>query len=381
MKALINGKILLKDGIWEDKGLLIDEKIRGICDKKDLYKENAEEIIDVKGCYISPGFIDIHIHGSGGSDTMDGTVEALKMISNTILVNGTTGFLPTTMTMDMPVIHKALEAVKKATTMEWSGAKILGVHMEGPFINKKFKGAQREDYIIKPNYEFIKDYVDIIKIITMAPEIEGSRAFIESVKKRSNAVLSIGHSNATYEEAMEAIEAGISHSTHLFNAMTPLQHRNPGVVGAVFNSNITCELIADKIHVHPELFKFILKVKGQDRLALITDAMRAGCMKEGMYELGGQPVLVKEGKAQLEDGSLAGSILTLNQAVKNFVEITKAPLYEVINLVSLNPARIIGIEGEKGSIEVGKDADIIVFDENIEMKMVFVEGCRRLGDK
>lgn len=381
MKALINGKILLKDGVWEDKVLLINEKIRGICDQKDLCKENTEEIIDVKGCYISSGFIDIHIHGSGGSDTMDGTVEALKNISNTILANGTTGFLPTTMTMDMPSIHNALKAVKKAIGMECTGAKILGVHMEGPFINKSFKGAQREKYIIKPNYEFIKDYMDIIKMITMAPEIEGSRDFIESIKNGSNAVLSIGHSNATYEEAMEAIEAGISHSTHLFNAMTPLHHRNPGVVGAILNSDITCELIADKVHVHPELFKFILKVKGQEQLTLITDAMRAGCMKEGMYELGGQQVMVKEGKAQLENGNLAGSVLTLNQAVKNFVEITKAPLYEVINLVSLNPARIIGIEGEKGSIEVGKDADIIVFDENIEMKMVFVEGCRRLGGK
>lgn len=380
MKALVNGKILFKDGIGEDKALLIDEKIRGICDIENLHKENVEEIIDVKGCYISPGFIDIHIHGSGGSDTMDGKVEALRNISNTILLQGTTGFLPTTMTMDMASIRHALGTIKKAMgVLEWGGAKILGAHMEGPFINKKFKGAQREEYIIKPNYEFVKEYIDIIKIITMAPEVEGSKAFIESVKKNSEAVLSIGHSDATYEEAMEAIEAGISHSTHLFNAMAPLHHRNPGVVGAIFNSNITCELIADKIHVHPELFKLILKVKGKDRLVLITDAMRAGCMKEGKYELGGQQVSVKEGKAQLEDGSLAGSILTLNQAVKNFVEVTRAPLYEVINLVSLNPAKVIGIEEKKGSIELGKDADIIVFNENIEIEMVFIEGCRRLG--
>jgi len=167
VKALINGKIILNDGIYENKVLLIDKKIRGIVDKNEFKETTVEEIIDTKGCYISPGFIDIHIHGSGGSDTMDGTIGALKVISNTILAYGTTSFLPTTMTMDMHSIHTALDVVKKAMTMELNGAKILGAHMEGPFINKKFKGAQKTDYIITPDYEYIKDYIDIIKIITI----------------------------------------------------------------------------------------------------------------------------------------------------------------------------------------------------------------------
>lgn len=265
--------------------------------------------------------------------------------------------------------------------MNMDGAQILGVHLEGPFINEKFRGAQRKDFILKPDYAYIEDYIDIIKIITMAPEIEGSIDFIEAIKKESNTTLSIGHSGASYEEAMEAIKAGISYCTHIFNAMTPLHHRDPGVVAAAFNSDITCELIADKIHVHPELFKLLFKIKGEDKLILVTDAIRASCMKDGSYDLGGQAVLVREGKAQLANGSLAGNLLTLNKAVKNFIEVTDAPIYQVIKLVSLNPARVIGIDEKKGSIEIGKDADIIIFDGNINVKMVFIAGSSRLGGK
>ena len=379
MKALINGKLLLKDGVYTDKVLLMDEKIRGIVDKSAFEEKHAEEVIDVNGNYISPGFIDIHLHGSGGCDTMDGTIDALKTISNVIMNHGTTGFLPTTMTMDISSIYTALDTVRNALGTDWQGAKILGVHLEGPFINKDFKGAQREDYIIKPEYEAIKDYLDIIKIITIAPEIKGSLAFIKAVKDNSSAAISMGHSAATYEEAMEAIEAGLSHCTHIFNAMTPLHHRNPGVVGAAFNSCISCELIADKIHVHPQLFQLLLTIKGDDKLILITDAIRASCMKDGYYQLGGQEVHVREGKAQLSNGSLAGSVLTLNKALKNFVEATGAPLYQVIKLATINPARVIGIDSLKGSIEIGKDADIIVFDEEINIVNVFIEGISRLG--
>jgi N-acetylglucosamine-6-phosphate deacetylase len=380
MKALMNGKIIHQEGVYENKVLLIDEKIKAIVDIKDFREETALEVIDAMGNYIAPGFIDIHIHGSKGSDTMDGTIEALKIISNTIMNYGTTGFLPTTMTMDIPSIYTALDTVKKCLQMNIDGAQILGVHLEGPFINEKFRGAQRDDCILKPDYAYIEDYIDIIKIITMAPEIEGSIDFIETIKKESDIALSIGHSGASYEEAMEAIEAGISHCTHIFNAMTPLHHRDPGVVAAAFNSDITCELIADKIHVHPELFKLLFKIKGEDKLVLVTDAIRASCMKDGNYDLGGQEVQVRKGKAQLANGSLAGSLLTLNVALKNFIEATDVPIHQAIKLVSLNPARVIGIDDTKGSIEIGKDADIILFDENINVKMVFIAGVSRLGE-
>lgn len=375
MKALINGKILMENEILEDRALLFDTKIREICKVEDINHYEVTEIIDANNLYISPGFIDIHIHGSGGFDTMDGDINALEKISKTIAAYGTTSFLPTTMTMEKSHIIKALDTIKKAMSTETkNGANILGVHLEGPFINPIFKGAQNSEYIIEPDYEFIKNYLDIIKIITMAPEIKGSFDFMDLIKQNSSAVLSIGHSNATYEEAMEAIERGISHSTHIFNAMTPLHHRNPGVVGAVFNSEITCELIADNIHVHPELFRFLIKAVGENRICLITDSMRAGCMKDGCYDLGGQSVIVKDGSARLTDGQLAGSVLTLNLAVKNFFESTDYPLNKIVNMVSINPAKVIGFDNQKGSIEKGKDADIILFDKEISIKSVFIEG-------
>lgn len=375
MKALVNGKILMEDEILENRVLLFDDKIRDILKVENFDQDKVTEIIDANNLYISPGFIDIHIHGSGGFDTMDGDINALEKISKTIAAYGTTSFLPTTMTMEKSHIIKALDTIKKAMSTETqNGANILGVHLEGPFINPIFKGAQNSEYIIEPDYEFIKNYLDIIKIITMAPEIKGSFAFMDLIKQNSSAVLSIGHSNATYEEAMEAIERGISHSTHIFNAMTPLHHRNPGVVGAVFNSEITCELIADNIHVHPELFRFLIKAVGENRICLITDSMRAGCMKDGCYDLGGQSVIVKDGSARLSDGQLAGSVLTLNLAIKNFFESTDYPLNKIVNMVSINPAKVIGFENQKGSIEKGKDADIILFDKEISIKSVFIEG-------
>lgn len=372
--GLINGKIICEDSIVENKVLIFKEKIIGILDLEEIDRYNNIDLIDVKGKFISPGFIDIHIHGSGGSDTMDGTIESIRNISLAIAETGVTGFLATTMTMDRDSIYRALDTVRQAIDLDIPGAKVLGAHMEGPFINEKYKGAQNAKYILKPDFDFIKDYLNIIKIITLAPEMDEGYAFIEKMKDHSNIVLSIGHSNATYDEAKEAIASGIRHATHLFNAMTPMHHRDPGIVGAVFNSNITCELIADKIHVHPAIFQLLIDIKGIENLVLITDSMRAGCMKDGIYELGGQKVIVKAGSARLENNTLAGSILTLNKAVKNILENTNIKLYEAIKLVTLNPAKLIGIDKNKGSLNIGKDADITVFDEDLNIYLTVVEG-------
>jgi N-acetylglucosamine-6-phosphate deacetylase len=380
MIAIINGKIIKRDCLIENEVVLFDNKIKDILDIAEfnnIIKNNKYgeiEVIDAKGNYISPGFIDLHIHGSGGKDTMDGNIEDLKVISKAIAKNGVTSFLPTTMTMSKEKIYKALDTIKKGMKMNLGGAKILGAHMEGPFINENYKGAQKDDYILEPYYEFIKSYEDIIKIITIAPEKDYNFEFIKSIKKNTNIVLSMGHTNATYEEAMEAIENGVSRATHLFNAMSPLNHRNPGVVGAVLESHINAEFIADKIHIHPGIFQLVLNIKGKDKVILITDSMRAGCMKDGISELGGQKVIVKNNSARLEDGTLAGSILTLNKAVKNIMENTTLKIYEAIVLASLNAARDIGIDDKKGSIEIGKDADIIIFDENFDVKQTIVEG-------
>lgn len=380
MRAIVNGKIITPDNVLFNKVVIFDEKIKDIIDENQFKEQinfgkfESIEIIDAQENYVSPGFIDIHIHGSVGHDTMDGEIENIKGISEVIAKNGVTGFLPTTMTMSREKIYKALDNIKCCMKLSFQGAKILGAHLEGPFISERYKGAQKKDYIITPDYNFIECFKDIIKIITLAPEEDKNFNFIRQVKENTNIILSIGHTNATYEEAMKAISKGISSATHTFNGMTPFNHRNPGVVGAIFNSDIYCEIIADTIHIHPEIFQTLGKIKGKDRLILITDSMRAGCLKDGISELGGQKVIVKNNTARLEDGTLAGSVLTLNKAVKNYMENTDFKIYEVVNMASLNPAKSLGIDSKTGSIEVGKDADIVIFDNDFNIKQTVING-------
>lgn len=370
MRAIINGKIITPSGMIENKVLVFDETIQGI---QTEIPDNCE-IIDVKGMYVAPGLIDVHVHGSCGADTMDQTKEAIEIISTGISKNGVTAFLPTTMTMSQKDIYRALDIVRLCMNQPLKGAKVLGAHMEGPFINAIYKGAQSDEYILKPNYEFIKNYTDVIKLVSYAPEMDKDYSFTKEVKEKTDITLSIGHTNATYHEAKEAFRCGCSHVTHLFNAMTPLNHREPGVVGAALGSDVFTEFIADKIHVNSVLFQFLLDNKGKDKIVLITDSMRAGCMKDGVYDLGGQAVFVKDGAARLESGNLAGSILTLNKAVYNFLKHTNMTLGEAIHLASLNPATSIRISNCKGSLEIGKDADISIFDEQMNCYLTIVEG-------
>lgn len=374
MKAIVNGKIITEEGILENSSILFDNKINHIINTDKLNKYELEKVIDAKGKYVSPGFIDVHIHGSGGSDTMDGSSEDIVKISSTICKNGVTAFLPTTMTMSRDEIYNALECVRECMEMKLNGAKVLGAHLEGPFINKKYKGAQNPKFIQKPNYDFVQEYLDVIKIITLAPEMDENHEFMEKLKAYTDIVLSIGHTNATYEEAVDSIEKGITHATHLFNAMTPLHHRKPGVVGAIFGNDVNCELIADTIHVHPGLFQLLVDVKGKDRVILITDSMRAGCMKCGEYDLGGQKISVDETSARLDDGTLAGSILTLNVALKNMHKHTNLKIHELIKMASLNGARELKIDNFKGSLKEGKDADITIFDSEFNVYFTIVEG-------
>ncbi|AUM96617.1 TPA: N-acetylglucosamine-6-phosphate deacetylase [Clostridium botulinum] len=374
MKAIVNGKIIVGNEILENKVLLFEKKIIGISDRENVCLSKNDHIIDAKGLYISPGFIDVHIHGSGGKDAMDGEIESIKVISNTIAKRGVTSFLPTTMTMAKEHIYKALDVIEQAMNMDLGGAKVLGAHLEGPFINPKYKGAQKVDFIKNPSFDFIKGYENVIKIITLAPEKDENFKFLKYIKENTDIVLSIGHSDATYEQAMAAIDNGISRATHTFNAMTPLNHRKPGIIGAIMNTDISCELIADNIHVHKGAVNVLTKIKGKDKIILITDSMRAGCMNNGIWELGGQKVIVKNGSARLEDNTLAGSILTLDNAIKNMKNNIDASLCEIISMVTINPAKDINIYDKKGSIEKGKDADIAIFDKDINISMTIVEG-------
>lgn len=367
---MLNGEVL------EGKAILFDEKIRGIVDEQEAL-EKADEKIDANGHFVGPGFIDIHIHGYGGMDTMDGTTEAIETISKGISANGVTSFLPTTMTMSKEDIVQALEAVRTVKAKGTEGAEILGVHMEGPYVNVAFKGAQNSEYIVNPTQEdvaFIKQYEDVVRLISIAPEIEGAKDFIKTISKDTDIALSMGHTAATFEEAMEGIECGISHTTHLFNAMTPLHHRNPGVVGAALASDVSCEAICDTIHINKGLFPMLTKIKGPDKFVLVTDCMCAGGCADGEYALGGQKVVVKDNSARLVDGTLAGSILKLNEALRNVLRYTDVPVAKAVEYASLNPAKVIRMDKQKGSLEVGKDADIIIFDEEVTIQKTIGKG-------
>lgn len=370
MKCIINGKIILENEILENKVLVFDEKIVDILDEAP----NNCEIIDAQGKYVSPGFVDIHIHGNMGRDTMDATEEAITTIAKSIVRHGVTSFLPTTMTMDKESVYNALDAVKDLMGCGEGRAEILGAHLEGPFINQKYKGAQNEAFIINPSYEFVENYKDVIKVITYAPEQDENFEFTKEVVKNTDIALSIGHSKATFKQAREAINLGARNITHLFNGMTPLNHRNPGVVGAGLTSDVYCEIIADTIHISKDLFQFILDNKGEDKIILVTDSIEAGGLEDGEYSLGGQKVIVKDSQARLESGSLAGSVMPLNKMVYNFLNNTDLDMRKVVRLAAINPAKSIGIDKTKGSIEIGKDADITLIDEDVNCYMTINKG-------
>lgn len=376
MKAIVNGKIVLPHAIETDKALLFDTKIWSIMND-DTALAQASEIIDAKGAYVCPGLVDVHIHGYLGADVSDGDKAGIRKMAEGIVKNGVTSFLPTTMTVSWPELERAFQAVRdlkpESESGGWQGAQILGVHAEGPFINKNKKGAQAEEAILKPDIEKVLAYQDIIKLITVAPEVEGGMDFVRDLRQQTNITISIGHTEATYEQAVAAMHAGITHVTHTFNAMTPLMHRNPGVVGAALTEDVYCELIADTFHVHPGIYQLLTRDK-RERLVLITDCVRAGGMPDGEYSLGGQPIFLKGIQCRLKDGTIAGSVLKLNKGVKNLRDNAALSMQTAIRMASLNAANSIGMGARKGSLEAGKDADIVLMNEDCDVLKTFVRG-------
>ena len=374
MKAIVNGKIILKDRIVEDCALLYSDMVEGIVSQNSI--PEGAEIVDANGGYVSPGLIDIHIHGYLGHDVCDATEESIRSISKGIIASGVTGYLPTTMTVDMKIIKKVLEVLRdlKEKSNTWDGSQIFGCHAEGPFISDSKKGAQDPNHILKPDAEFVKEYSDIIKIITLAPE-EDTEDFetIREINKCTDVVISMGHTSADYETAMKSTENGVKHATHLFNAMTALAHRAPGVVTAALNTDVSCELIVDTFHVSASLYDMLWKLKGR-KLCFITDCLPAGGLPKGEYTLGGRKIVYKDIVCRLEDGTVAGSVLPLNKGVWNAYTNSQIPLWECVNCASLNPATAIGLDEKKGSLEVGKDADIIITDKEFNVKKTIIKG-------
>lgn len=365
--AYIAGKGLIKTDIAIEDG-----KIAAIG------KLDVEPIFETDGIVL-PGFIDEHIHGAGGADAMDGTEEALQTISEYVAKEGTTGFLATTMTQSPENIGKALKNVKNVREKgEYKGAEVLGVHLEGPFISPKHVGAQPLEYVAKPAPETFDKYNELsggnIKIVTLAPEVEGGLDLVKHLKN-IGVVASIGHTGAKFSDVEAAVAAGASNVTHTYNAQTPLHHREAGVVGAaMLFDELNCEMICDTIHVSVPAIRIFVKNKPHDKFTLITDAMRAKGMPDGLSELGGQQVFVKNGEARLADGTLAGSVLKMNVAIKNLVEKVGVSLTEAVDFASANPAKNLGLYDERGSIEVGKRADFAVMDKDFNILCTVVGG-------
>lgn len=338
------------------------------------------EIKDYSGKWIAPGLVDTHIHGLKGHDVMDNDFDGVKAMSEGLLECGVTSFLPTTLTAAPETLNEVIEAIGDHHD-EVTGAKIQGVFFEGPFFTEEHKGAQNPKYFSDPGLEIFNHWQElahgIIKKIAIAPERHGAKEFTAALKQRGVKV-ALAHSSATYEEAKAVVEAGASIFVHTYNGMSPLNHREPGMVGAAMTlKDVFAELICDGHHVHPQAAQALISVRGADQTALITDCMRAGAMPEGPSMLGEFPVIVKDGAARLESGSLAGSVLMLKQAVKHVVDWNIATPAEAIKMASQVPAQSVDIDNQCGSITPTHDADFIVFDHDLNLEETYLDGVSR----
>lgn len=360
----------------EDSALLLESGKISKIGKQSALPDEIQEI-DGKGKIVIPGFIDGHIHGANGADVMDASNTALDSIASVLPREGTTSFLATTITQSPENIEKALKTVA-AYKNKPGQAEVIGVHLEGPFIEKSKAGAQPHAYIMEPSIEQFEEWQklsgDKIKTITMAPEHDPDGTFIRHVSDQG-VIVSAGHTNSSFSDMKQAVEHGVKQVTHLCNAMTGLHHRDVGTVGAAFMLHeLRAELIADGIHISKEMLQLVYKTMGSERLLLITDSMRAKCLQQGRYELGGQPVVVTEDRAVLEDGTLAGSILKMRDGAKQMLDLDGVTLQEVIEMASVNPAKQLGLYDRKGSITVGKDADLLLVDRQLHIASAICRG-------
>ena len=373
---IINGQVYI-DGIFQEKVIGIENgQIRVL--PQGQQPEDGAKVYNAEGKKVVPGFIDVHSHGAVGVDVNAATAEELEKIGHFMAAQGTTSWLCSVLTDTKEQTLWCIDEFKKHKEMEGNGANLLGIHLEGPFLAKEFKGAMPEHLLRDADVELLKEYQEAaegdIRYLTVSPEIDGIVDAIPAIKDLG-IVVAIGHSGADYDTSMKAIENGAASCTHIFNAMKLLHQHFPAIMGAALESDIYCEAICDGRHLHPGVVRLLLKTKGLDKVVAITDSIMAAGLPDGNYKLGVNDVVVVEGDAKLaSNGVRAGSTLTTGQALKNIMAFTGRPLEEVLKLLTENPAKLIGVFDKKGSIAEGKDADIVVLDEENQVTDTFVMG-------
>ena len=378
--AVTAGRVMTPDRVILDGVVLVEgSKILEVGSRAAVRFSGDEfEVMNHPRQLLAPGFIDVHIHGALGRDVMEGTGEALEVISRFLAAHGTTSFLATTMTASPIATLQAVEALGGQVDHPLPGARMLGLHLEGPFINPEKRGAHPAKHIRPPSTLIFEQLLARsgrrIKLITLAPEVEGSLEMIEFARSRG-VIVSLGHSNATLEETMAAIDLGAANATHLFNAMRSFSHRDPGILGAVLTApQVWAELIADGVHVSPAAVELCLQCKGSGKILLISDAVSPTGMPEGQYRLADGEITLSEGVCRTPDGTLAGSILTQDQALRNVVRWSRLPVPTVLGMLTRNPARSLGIADSKGTLAAGKDADMVLLDQGLGVHTTIVQG-------
>ena len=370
-REIRNGRVFRETGCFEQTSVyMAGERIVG--KEEYLASPLAEEVLDAQGCYVIPGLTDIHFHGCMGSDCCDGTEEAFRTIAEYELSQGVTSVTPATMTMPEEVLARICRTVKDFSCEK--GADVCGLYMEGPFISEKKKGAQNSAYIRHADAAMLERLQEEaggkIRTVVVAPETEGALDFIRACRGKLN--ISLAHTDADYETAVKALACGASQLTHLYNAMPPLAHRAPGPIGAgADDEHCMAELICDGIHVHPAMVRAAFRLFGDDRIILISDSMRATGMGDGTYDLGGQKVIVRGNLAVLEDGTIAGSVTSLLDCMRKAVKEMGIPLESAVKCAAVNPARAVGLLDNYGTLAPGKYANILLLDEELELKKVF----------
>ncbi len=387
---IMGGKLILPHGIIPNQELVISNgKIANIqTQNKDSLKmkksasqrimENEHTIIDATNLYIAPGFIDLHVHGGYGWDTSMGTTTALQNIALYHTQGGTTSLLPTLMAAPPLMTEKFLQSVSRLTGKKTGGATILGAHLEGPYLNPLKAGAQNPAFLHHPDVKEMQRFIslakDSLKIVTLAPELPGSKELM-ALLKHHDIVIAIGHSLATYDQTVEAFQEGLCHAVHLFNALAPFHHRQPGVIGAVLtHPGISIEMIADNHHLHHSVLQLLGNIKKEENLILVTDAIAAAGLPPGIYSLAGQTISLHNGCCQLPNHTLAGSNLTMIQAIRNMVYLAHVPLEQAVLLATRHPAKRLGLASHKGSIAPHMDADLVFLDQNLQVTMTMVMG-------